>query len=229
MTKKGKTMSKKFTLIELLTVVAIIAILVALLLPALSGAKEMARMVQCSSNMEQMATAWNHYANCNHEILLYCQENKNTYWKTYGWTEILNRYVPLPAQFVICPSSKKIKTWKPPLSGETGITYVFNELAGSGSVSPYSVNSTAKINFPGHFILFGEQGYIVRYATVVRPYQKQGLPMVNPDWEVPHLGGRRYVCPMADGHVENHSFTELGGTDVSAPIKRYYYYPKYKP
>jgi prepilin-type N-terminal cleavage/methylation domain-containing protein len=226
------TMSKKFTLIELLTVVAIIAILVALLLPALSGAKEMARMAQCSSNMGQLVTAWNSYANGNHGVLLYCQEDESSYWETYGWSEILSHYVPLPPKFVVCPSSKGINPeWAPPQSGETGITYVFNQLAGSGSADTVNaVNSAAKIHFPGHFIVFGEQGYIVRYATVVHPTETdRGLPKINPDWKVPHLGRRRYVCPMADGHVENHSLTELGGLDKNAPIKQYYYFPKYTP
>ena len=51
-----------FTLVELLVVVAIIAILIGLLLPALAGGRKATRDVQCANNMRQLCTALVTYA-----------------------------------------------------------------------------------------------------------------------------------------------------------------------
>ena len=55
--------SRGFTVIELLVSVAVIAVLISTLLPALSGARESARTVHGASNLRQLLIAWRAYAN----------------------------------------------------------------------------------------------------------------------------------------------------------------------
>jgi prepilin-type N-terminal cleavage/methylation domain-containing protein/prepilin-type processing-associated H-X9-DG protein len=59
-----------FTLVELLVVIAVIAILAAMLLPALAGAKVQAYRIQCVSNEKQMIIGWTIYSGDNNEILV---------------------------------------------------------------------------------------------------------------------------------------------------------------
>jgi prepilin-type N-terminal cleavage/methylation domain-containing protein/prepilin-type processing-associated H-X9-DG protein len=85
LTQSAKARKRAFTLIELLVVIAIIAILAAMLLPALSAAKETARRTACTNNIKQLALAWVMYANDNQDKLMPNPPNAGAQNASLAW------------------------------------------------------------------------------------------------------------------------------------------------
>jgi prepilin-type N-terminal cleavage/methylation domain-containing protein len=135
-----------FTLLELLVVIVIIAILAALLLPALSNARDMAARTVDVNNLRQMVLALDMYGNDNGDNSPWSNWLAGDGTNRMGWLYTLNPLASGPAQFdprtgalwptlqssnlYFCPRDKLTPTFS--LRGQQSSTYVMN-----GAVNGY--------------------------------------------------------------------------------------------
>ncbi len=110
---------KNFTLIELLVVIAIIAILAAMLLPALNATRGKARTIRCTNNQKQFGTAFNMYTDAYNGTYPYASHPSNTkpFWTTLMmWAGVLE--IPNDNPSTTVGSINELGIWNCPENAE---------------------------------------------------------------------------------------------------------------
>ena len=173
-----------FTLVELLVVIAIIAVLAALLLPALGRAKESARATACLSNLHQVGIA----------LQIYVPENNNK--MPVMWD------APIPAP--VPPTNACINQVLAAQLGNTNVLRCpsdspqFNPPAGTNSIFESTGSS-----YSWNFLLNGEDADHLKVFNI--PFSAQEIPVVyDKDNFHKARGANKAVNFLyADGHIKN--------------------------
>lgn len=196
-----------FTLTELLIVIAIIAILAGLLLPALNSAKNKAVAVSCASNQRQCYLAQSMYMNDNNE-LLYCRELQSAGDINPPWTLLFHQlgYIKNSKRNLFnCPKASQLPEFK-----QSNWQHSYAAvLIGSGySTRDYKAKKHTAIK-PSELFLGGD-GAIVSAKS--RPDYRMSSGNYVAGRAVP-IYWHNYTCNMwlFDGHLAQIKHTDLRG------------------
>ena len=169
-----------FTLIELLVVIAIIAILAALLLPALSKAKAKGQGISCLNNLKQLQLAWFMYASDNGDKLVY--NNSNGAGEPIGW---VMGWLPWPQdatnvnllkQGLLWDYNKSLPTYKCPADMSTA-----TESDGKQYPRVRSVSMNGNMNGNSWYTATINGMYFTyrKYADILRPPPAQAFVFLD--------------------------------------------------
>jgi len=180
---------KGFTLIELLVVIAIIAILAAMLLPALSHAKIRAQAIQCLSNLKQIQTGCLMYPDDNREVLAPPGDDQATAW-IMGWMNFAaddpanfdTRLLVNPQYALFAPYVPSVGVYKCPADRSTVLVKgVRTPRMRSMSMSQAFDCTRSSSTCPGYWLPSSKYVVYKKYAAIRSPSMTYCLLDEHPD------------------------------------------------